>query len=1181
MMALLLLASGDVVLAKRVALVIGNDDYQDVVKLQKAGNDAKAMGDALESVGFEVYRAKDVTRRNMNRQLQTFYSKLQPGDEALFFYAGHGVEIAGRNYLLPTDIPTATPGGEDFIKSEAVPVDRILDSIRKRGTRVAIMVLDACRDNPFPSEGTRSLGGTRGLARMPTAEGTFIMYSAGVGQTALDRLADDDPHPNSVFTRSLVPLIKQPGFSLTRTARLVRRKVQDLAGKISHNQRPAYYDEVTGDFFFAGKEQKVAVAPPTPPTPPKPTAPQTGDTTSIQIETLFWSSVKDSKNPAILQTYLKRYPKGLFSELARIKLAELTKPAAPQTPKPQKPKPVKPSNGDEGEQVAIATPPTTPSVKPSKPKPKVERVTRQAAVWPIGKWPEGITSDGQNLWVAESGVRRVAQVDPRNGRVIKRVKVGRLPVDMVADPIGQVFSLVHTDGLVWSHPPQGNGRRLAKLADYPEDMVADSKFVWVLTHPGGSSANTKVVRIDRRNGKTKESAALPEQNAMGMVLARGRIWMVHGRGRASRISVIDANTLSYGGSTGVNGFVNEIASSEQGVFIAGGEVNKSGLVVKYNAANGREEGRIVLPNEFVATLATFQNHVLAVGAQGTVWVLSARDLSIQRVIKLNFGAFQPQAMHVSTSALYITTHRGQGANGSILAVRNWQPGQSQNQQIATTTPPTTPSVPPSAAQPERVNLPAAVWPIGKWPEGITSDGNNLWIAESGLRRVAQMDASNGRIIKRVKVGRLPVDMVANPAGRVFSLIYTDGLVWSHPSRGASKRLAKLRDYPQDMVADNRYLYILAHPGGSSANTKVVRVDQRTGKAKGSGPVPDSSSSGIALVRGKIWLVHGSGRAGRISVLESDSLRLRATFDVSAFVRSIAANDQGAFVAGGEWQKSGVVIRFNPTTGLEEARRTLPGQFVGSLEVFQDDVIAIGNGGTIWVLSGRDLSIKRVINTNFGQFDPRSMHVTSSALYITTHRGQGTDGSVLAVRNWQPGGVQQQQPPRPVEPSLNLGTWKFDGRTSAEESEGRGVLYSASVNVASPVGPASFILSCFPRDKKIGLAMMGREAFEGLAQAAIKAGQGRFSSKDSFIDLEIDGQPYPLKANFYEMNGELDLDSGYRANGRIMGGLLKSSVATLNAANRLISIPLRNSTSAICQALRQCGIAQAHCRAKGQ
>ena len=852
---LLLAASGNIALAKRVALVIGNDDYQEVVKLQKAANDAQAMGDALESVGFEVHRAKNVVRRDMNFQLQTFYSKLQPGDEALFFYAGHGIEISGRNYLLPTDIPSAKPGREDFIKSEAIPVDRILRSIRKRGTRVSIMVLDACRDNPFPSEGTRSLGGTRGLARMPSPEGSFIMYSAGVGQTALDRLSDDDPHPNSVFTRSLVPLIKKPGFSLTRTARLVRREVQDLAGKVSHNQRPAYYDEVTGDFFFSGKEQKVATAPSK---PTKPAAPQTGGqsggTPSFEIETLFWSSVKDSSNPAILNTYLKKYPNGLFAELARVKLAELTKPAVTQKPKPAKPKPAKPSNGGQNPQVAVVTPPTTPSVPPTKPKPKTEHVTLPAAVWPIGKWPEGITSDGQNLWIAESGVRRVAQMDPTNGRVIKRVKVGRLPVDMVADPTGQVFSLVYTDGLVWSHPAQGKGRRLAKLTDYPEDMVADSKFLWVLTHPGGSSANTKVVRIDRRSGKTKTSNALPDQNASGIALSRGRIWLVHGQGRGGRISVVDANTLARGGSIGVNVFLTDIASSDQGMFVSGGEFNKSGTVVKYNPGNGREE----------------------------------------------------------------------------------------------------------------------------------------------------------------------------------------------------------------------------------------------------------------------------------------------------------------------------------------ARAQLPGQFIGTLAAFQDHVVAIGSGGTIWVLSASDLSIRRVITLNFGQYQAQDVHVTASSLFITTHRGQGSNGSVLAVRNWQPGGAQQQQqPPQPVEPSLSLGTWKFDGRTSAEESEGRGVVYSASVEVSSSGGPASFILSCYPSDKKIELAMLGRERFEALAKSALKAGRGRFGGKDSFIDLVIDGQPYPLKANFFEMNGELNLDSGYRANGRILNGLLRSSGATLNAARNRISIPLRNSTNTICKALQQCGIAQAHCRAKGQ
>ena len=112
-------------------------------------------------------------------------------------------------------------------------------------------------------------------------------------------------------------------------------------------------------------------------------------------------------------------------------------------------------------------------------------------------------------------------------------------------------------------------------------------------------------------------------------------------------------------------------------------------------------------------------------------------------------------------------------------------------------------------------------------------------------------------------------------------------------------------------------------------------------------------------------------------------------------------------------------------------------------------------------------------------------------------------------------------------------------------------------------------------------MLGRERFASLAKSAIKAGQGRFSSSDSYIDLVIDGQPYPLKANFFEANGELNLDRGYRANGRIMTGLLRSSEATLNAARDRITIPLRGSTKAICRALKGCGIVQPHCKAQGQ
>ncbi|NNF77102.1 MAG: hypothetical protein HKN05_03645, partial [Rhizobiales bacterium] len=389
----------------------------------------------------------------------------------------------------------------------------------------------------------------------------------------------------------------------------------------------------------------------------------------------------------------------------------------------------------------------------------------------------------------------------------------------------------------------------------------------------------------------------------------------------------------------------------------------------------------------------------------------------------------------------------------------------------------------------------------------------------------------------------------------------------------------LTDYPEDMVADSKFLWVLTHPGGSSANTKLARIDHRTGENKSSNALPDQNASAIALSRGRIWMVHGQGRGGRISVIDANTLAPGGSIGVNVFLTAIASSNQGMFVSGGEYNKSGTVVKYNPGNGREEARAQLPGQFIGTLAAFQDHVVAIGSGGTIWVLAASDLSIRRVITLNFGQYQAQDVHVTAFTLFITTHRGQGSNGSVLAVRNWQPGGAQP--PPEPVEPSLSLGTWKFDGRTSAEESEGRGVVYSASVDVSSSGGPASFILSCYPSDKKIELAMLGRTRFEALAKAALKAGRGRFGGKDSFIDLVIDGQPYPLKANFFEMNGELNLDSGYRANGRILNGLLRSSGATLNAARNRIFIPLRNSTNTICEALRQCGIAQAHCRAKGQ
>ncbi|NJN05764.1 MAG: hypothetical protein HC814_04480 [Rhodobacteraceae bacterium] len=236
---------------RRLALVIGNDAYVNIAPLKKAANDAAAIADTLESLGFQVTRAQDVTRRDMNRTIQQFVAGIEKGDTAMFFYAGHGVEIDGQNYLLPVDVPDADAVEAEFIAGEAMALDDILFRLRDREARLNLVVLDACRNNPFRRTGTRSLGGGagwRGFRRTRHLRHVF----GRVGEAALDRLSDDDENPNSVFTRTLIPLMKKPGLDLVDTAREVRRQVRKLALSVRHDQTPAYYDAVLGDFFFTG-----------------------------------------------------------------------------------------------------------------------------------------------------------------------------------------------------------------------------------------------------------------------------------------------------------------------------------------------------------------------------------------------------------------------------------------------------------------------------------------------------------------------------------------------------------------------------------------------------------------------------------------------------------------------------------------------------------------------------------------------------------------------------------------------------------------------------------------------------------------------------------------------------------------------------------------------------------------
>ena len=238
---------------KRVALVVGNNDYRNVPKLQKAVNDARTMGDTLKQLGFTVMVAENQNRQAFSQTLLAFDKAVDAGDTAFFFFAGHGFEIAGQNFLLPTDVPAATEGQEELVRDASVLADRIIERLQNRKVRTAILVFDACRNNPFERAGTRAVAGRGGLAPMTQLpEGVFSIFSAGPRQTALDRLSNDDANPNSVFTRTFAKELTQPGANLVQVAQRTRRPVSELAETVRHKQIPVYFDQMVDDVFLNG-----------------------------------------------------------------------------------------------------------------------------------------------------------------------------------------------------------------------------------------------------------------------------------------------------------------------------------------------------------------------------------------------------------------------------------------------------------------------------------------------------------------------------------------------------------------------------------------------------------------------------------------------------------------------------------------------------------------------------------------------------------------------------------------------------------------------------------------------------------------------------------------------------------------------------------------------------------------
>jgi len=279
----------------RIALVIGNSAYRET-PLRNPVNDARAMARALREMGFTVLTHENASKRTMEGAIVEFGRKLAEGGVGFFYYAGHGLQVRGRNFLVPVD---ADIDSEATTRIAAVDVDLLLEQMAEAKNRVNIVILDACRNNPFER---RLRGASRGLAAVDAARGTLVAYATAPGSVA----ADGDG-ANGLYTEELLQALRVPNLKVEEVFKRVRIGVTERS---KGAQTPWESSSLTGDLVV-----NVTVNITTPAAPPAP---------APDRESLFWMSIKDGSDPSAFEAYLKQYPNGAFASLARQRMASAT-----------------------------------------------------------------------------------------------------------------------------------------------------------------------------------------------------------------------------------------------------------------------------------------------------------------------------------------------------------------------------------------------------------------------------------------------------------------------------------------------------------------------------------------------------------------------------------------------------------------------------------------------------------------------------------------------------------------------------------------------------------------------------------------------------------------------------------------------------------------------------------------
>jgi hypothetical protein len=326
---------------KRVALVIGNSTYAKVPALPNPANDAGAVAALLTNAGFDVVETKtNLDVSSLRRALRDFTSAVRDADVAVVFYAGHGIEMNGTNYLVPVD---AVLERDIDVEDEAVSLDRV-SQIIEPAKRLRVVIIDACRDNPFASGmkrtiGTRSVG--RGLAKVDvTTADTLVAFAAKAGSTAADGNGSNSP-----YTMALLRHLVTPGLDVRLALGRVRDQVLESTGG---RQEPFVYGSLGGAEISLVPARKAESTP---------VAPASGDQ-AAQV----WADAKETKSSVVLEEFIKRFGDSFYASLARARWEELKKGQSAEVPSPpQAPASANPSAS--GSNVAaLRSAPASPSV---------------------------------------------------------------------------------------------------------------------------------------------------------------------------------------------------------------------------------------------------------------------------------------------------------------------------------------------------------------------------------------------------------------------------------------------------------------------------------------------------------------------------------------------------------------------------------------------------------------------------------------------------------------------------------------------------------------------------------------------------------------------------------------------------------------------------------------------------